>query len=150
MIDRTTVTSWLRVPTGYLPDALKRAQSVLNLAVPVFNEQGLAIGPIPGRDAGRSLANFDPLPPKAAAWDSLAHDKQVVAAVFKLVHDSARAAQKRPPTEGPPEGLCQISRRAIVRATAISQDYVVNRGHYFGAKLSDADKNALIAFLKTF
>ena len=29
-------------------------------------------------------------------------------------------------------------------------DYVVNRGHYFGAELSDADKRALIAFLKTF
>ncbi len=29
-------------------------------------------------------------------------------------------------------------------------DYVVNRGHYFGTQLSDADKQALIAFLKTF
>ena len=29
-------------------------------------------------------------------------------------------------------------------------DYVVNRGHYLGAELSDADKQALIAFLKTF
>ena len=36
-------------------------------------------------------------------------------------------------------------------------DYVVNRGHYFGtdrfgqeAGLTDADKNALIEFLKTF
>ena len=29
-------------------------------------------------------------------------------------------------------------------------DYVVNRGHYFGANLGDADKKALIAFLKTF
>ena len=35
-------------------------------------------------------------------------------------------------------------------------DYVVNRGHYFGtgydneAVLSDADKKALIEFLKTF
>ncbi len=29
-------------------------------------------------------------------------------------------------------------------------DYVVSRGHYFGAHLSDADKNALVAFLKTF
>jgi len=26
----------------------------------------------------------------------------------------------------------------------------VNRGHYFGTQLSDADKQALIAFLKTF
>jgi hypothetical protein len=37
------------------------------------------------------------------------------------------------------------------------QDYVVNRGHYFGTNkfgeepgLSDADKRALIEFLKTF
>ena len=29
-------------------------------------------------------------------------------------------------------------------------DYIVNRGHYFGTQLSDADKQALIAFLKTF
>jgi hypothetical protein len=27
---------------------------------------------------------------------------------------------------------------------------VVNRGHYFGTNLSDADKWALIEFLKTF
>jgi hypothetical protein len=29
-------------------------------------------------------------------------------------------------------------------------DFVVNRGHYFGNGLSDADKRALIEFLKTF
>jgi hypothetical protein len=36
-------------------------------------------------------------------------------------------------------------------------DYIVNRGHYFGTSffqeepgLSDAEKNALIEFLKTF
>jgi hypothetical protein len=29
-------------------------------------------------------------------------------------------------------------------------DYIVNRGHYFGTRLGDADKEALIAFLKTF
>jgi hypothetical protein len=29
-------------------------------------------------------------------------------------------------------------------------DYVVNRGHYFGSELSDEDKRALIAFVKTF
>ena len=26
VIDRTTVTSWLRIPTGYLPDVIKRSQ----------------------------------------------------------------------------------------------------------------------------
>ena len=29
-------------------------------------------------------------------------------------------------------------------------DFVVNRGHLFGTKLPDADKRALIEFLKTF
>ena len=29
-------------------------------------------------------------------------------------------------------------------------DFIVNKGHYFGSNLSDADKNALIEFLKTF
>jgi hypothetical protein len=29
-------------------------------------------------------------------------------------------------------------------------DYVADRGHLFGTTLSDADKWALIAFLKTF
>jgi hypothetical protein len=29
-------------------------------------------------------------------------------------------------------------------------DYIVNRGHYFGADLSAADKEALIAYLKHF
>jgi hypothetical protein len=28
-------------------------------------------------------------------------------------------------------------------------DFVVDRGHYFGTQLSDADKEALIEFLKT-
>jgi hypothetical protein len=32
---------------------------------------------------------------------------------------------------------------------SICPDYVVNRGHYFGTDLTDADKRALIEFLKT-
>jgi len=29
-------------------------------------------------------------------------------------------------------------------------DYVVSRGHYFGARLPDDDKRALIEFVRTF
>ena len=29
-------------------------------------------------------------------------------------------------------------------------DFIVNRGHLFGTELPDADKRALIEFLKTF
>jgi hypothetical protein len=34
-------------------------------------------------------------------------------------------------------------------AVSKSPDWVEDRGHYFAAHLSDDDKNALIAFLKT-
>ncbi|HUC73414.1 MAG TPA: hypothetical protein VMS01_19650, partial [Stellaceae bacterium] len=61
VIDRTTVTSWLRIPTGYLPDVIKRSQSVLSLAVPVFDEKGIEIGPIPAGTPVDLLANFSPL-----------------------------------------------------------------------------------------
>ncbi len=29
-------------------------------------------------------------------------------------------------------------------------DYIVNKGHYFGSNLPDADKRAVIEFVKTF
>ena len=46
----------------------------------------------------------------------------------------------------------QIFANAGEQLFALSKcpDYIVNRGHYFGTQLSDADKQALIAFLKTF
>jgi hypothetical protein len=34
-------------------------------------------------------------------------------------------------------------------AASKSPDFVLDRGHWFGEKLSDEDKEALIAFLKT-
>ena len=77
VIDRTTVTSWLRIPTGYLPDVIKRSQAVLKLAVPVFDEKGIEIGPIPKGTPVDLLANFSPLPPSRHSWAlGLAHDKR--------------------------------------------------------------------------
>ena len=71
----------------------------------------------------------------------------VVAAVFKLVHD-LRAL----PQDATDDQARQVFANVGEQLFALSKcpDYVVNRGHYFGTKLSDADKNALIAFLKTF
>ena len=147
VIDRTTVTSWLRVPTGYLPDVIKRAQSVLNLAVPLFDQKGLEIGPIPAGTPVDLLANFDPLPQSNKLGERLAHDKQVVAVIFKLVHD-LRALPKGATDEQARQVFANLGERLF--ALSKCPDYVVNRGHYFGSSLSDADKNALIAFLKTF
>jgi hypothetical protein len=146
VIDRTTVTSWLRIPTGYLPDAIKKAQTVLNLAVPVFDEKGIEIGPIPAGTPVDLLANFDPLPEEPGLVQHLAHDKKVVAAVFRLVHDLREL-----PKNATDEQARQVFANVGEQLFALSKcpDYVVNRGHYFGSRLSDADKNALIAYLKT-
>lgn len=147
VIDRTTATSWLRIPTGYLPDVIKHAQSVLNLAVPLFDEKGLEIGPIPAGAPVDLLANFDPLPQSNQLGERLAHDKQVVAVIFKLVHD-LRALPKGANDEQARQVFANLGEQLF--ALSKCPDYVVNRGHYFGSQLSDADKNALIAFLKTF
>ena len=64
-----------------------------------------------------------------------------------------------------PVGATDEQARAVFRANLVDPmlelskcpDFVVNRGHYFGTDLfkeepglSDADKRALIEFLKTF
>ena len=147
VIDRTTVTSWIRIPIGYLPDVLKASREVLNWLVPVFDQKGIEIGPIPAGTPVDLLANFDPLPQSTNPAERLAHDKAVVKLVVQLLHD-LRAL---------PQGASDQQARQIFanlgeQLFALSKcpDYVVTRGHYFGAQLSDADKQALIAFLKTF
>ncbi len=147
VIDRTTATSWLRIPTGYLPDAIKASQAVLNLAVPVFDQKGLEIGPIPKGTPVDLLANFDPLSESPKLADRLKHDKAVAAAVFKLVHD-LRALPKNATDDQARQVFANVGEQLF--ALSKCPDYVVNRGHYFGSRLSDADKNALIAYLKTF
>lgn len=147
VIDRTTATSWLRIPTGYLPDAIAKTRSILNLAVPLFDEKGLEIGPIPAGTPVDLLANFDPRSDAPRLADRLKHDKAVVAAIFKLVHD-LRALPKGATDDQARQVFANVGEQLF--ALSRCPDYVVNRGHYFGTKLSDADKNALIAYLKTF
>jgi hypothetical protein len=148
VIDRTTTTSWLRIPTGYLPDVIKASSQVLNWLVPVFDQKGIEIGPIPAGTPVDLLANFDPLPPSGAGLrERLGHDKAVIKVMVQLLHD----------LKALPKGATDEQARAVFanageQLFALSKcpDYVVNRGHYFGTQLSDADKQALIAFLKTF
>jgi len=94
-----------------------------------------------------ALANFDPLPESAKLGERLSHDKAVVAAVFKLVHD-LRALPKGATDDQARQVFANVGEQLF--ALSKCPDYVINRGHYFGSHLSDADKNALIAYLKTF
>ena len=147
MIDRTTVTSWLRIPTGYLPDVIKASREVLNWLVPVFDQKGIEIGPIPAGTPVDLLANFDPLPQSTKPGERLAHDKEVIKVVVQLLHD-LRALPKGATDEQARQVFANLGEQLF--ALSKCPDYVVNRGHYFGTQLGDADKQALIAFLKTF
>jgi hypothetical protein len=146
-IDRTTQTSWLRIPTGYLPDVIKRASGLLDLLVPVFDQVGIEIGPIPTGTPVDLLANFQPLAEQARLRDRLRHDKDVVKVVVQLLHDL-----KALPGGAGDEEARRVFANVGEQLFALSKcpDYIVNRGHYFGTRLGDADKAALIAFLKTF
>ena len=147
IIDRTTATSWFRIPSGYLPEVVRNTRDVLDLFVPVFDQKGLELGPIPAGTPVDLLANFDPLPQSDKLSERLAHDKAVVKLLVKLVHDL-----KALPRDASDDQARQIFANLGEQLFALSKcpDYVVNRGHYFGSDLNDADKKALITFLKTF
>ena len=148
LIDRTTATSWIRIPTGYLPDVIKASRQALNWLVPVFDQKGIELGPIPAGTPVDLLASLDPLPPVGASLrERLAHDNALVKVVVQLLHDL-----KALPQGATDEQARQVFANLGEQLFALSKcpDYIVNRGHYFGTQLSDSDKQALIAFLKTF
>jgi len=148
LIDRTTATSWIRIPTGYLPDVIKASRQALNWLVPVFDQKGIELGPIPEGTPVDLLASLDPLPPVGASLrERLAHDNALVKVVVQLLHDL-----KALPQGATDEQARQVFANLGEQLFALSKcpDYIVNRGHYFGTQLSDSDKQALIAFLKTF
>ena len=62
VIDRTTQTSYLRVPAGYLPDLLRPLLGPRQRFVPwLFGDDGVEIGPIPAGTPVDLLANLDML-----------------------------------------------------------------------------------------
>lgn len=148
VIDRTSAPSFLRIPAGYLPGYVRASLDTLGLIAPsIFNEGGIEIGPIPSGTPVDLLANFALLPESDSITERLQHDKRVAELVVRLVKDL-----KALPANATEEQARQVFADLGKPMFALSKcpDYVVNRGHYFGATLPDQDKNALIEFLKTF
>jgi hypothetical protein len=148
-IDRTTATSYLRIPAGYLPDFVRNSQDIAQLIVPsLFDGQGgLEIGPIPKGTPVDLLANLQLVAETNDPAARLRHDGRLVGLLVRAIHDlkslpaNATDAQGRAVFANLVEPLYALSK---------CPDYIANRGHYFGTRLSDADKNALISFLKEF
>jgi hypothetical protein len=115
----TTRESFIRIPGSLVPDAL----------TPLSRNGVLEIGPIPKGTPINLLANVDP---------SLDNLLKLIPAVNAAV---AGVAAK---DIGIPRSLVH----ALMSASKCP-DLVEDRGHEFGASLSDSDKRALIEFLKT-
>jgi hypothetical protein len=154
-IDRTTAPSFLRVPGGYLPEALQPLLGRLNRHLPwAFGEGGVEIGPIPKGTPVNLMANLEMMPDGADLSERAAHLKKLLPLLHDLVH-----ALKKVERASSEEEVRKAFAPLVPQLLELSKcpDFVVNRGHYFGTSafneepgLSDADKRALIEFLKTF
>jgi len=142
-IDVTTVSSYLRVPKGYVPGFLRPLLTPLSYTSPwLVGKEGIEIGPIPKGTPINLISNID-----------LEQRKNVLKVLLKVKKDL-----KALPKDATDEQARKVFADVVDPLLKISKcpDFVVNRGHYFGTDyfmeepgLSDTDKLALIEFLKT-
>jgi len=154
-IDRTTDSSYLTIPAGYLPDLLKPLLGPGERLLPsVFSDGEVKIGPIPKGTPIGLLANLDLLGEGLEGDQKTQHQKRVVDLLLKMQHDLGAL-----PANATDDDAKRVFANLVPDLLALSKcpDYIVNRGHYFGTSafaeepgLSDEDKHALIAFLETF
>ncbi len=146
-IYRTTTTSYIKVPAGYLPAPLRKLLGwgdwLHDLFPWLFSEGMVKIGPIPKGTPISLLTNID-----------LETDKvDLVRLLLRMKADLIQVEGKGD------EEAARVFKNLVPDLINVSKcpDYVVNKGHYFGTSffkeeppLSDEDKRALIEFLKTF
>jgi hypothetical protein len=148
VIDRTTEVSSLWVPRGYVPDALRPLLGVGQRLFPMFvTADGIEIGPIPKGFPVSLLASADLRGADLTGDERREHQRKLRQVIKTLIRE-LKAGRDVFQSREVMDGLYSLSK---------CPDFVVNKGHYFGTTLqpdepplSDADKRALIAFLKTF
>jgi hypothetical protein len=156
VIDRTTARSFINIPAGFLPPAFRDLSGPLHAVLSRLIEPdgSITLGPIPAGIPVNLLANLQPLAESDNLVDRAAHLERLAKLLLRLKIDLLTL-----PSDTTDEQLQQHFSDLGAPLMALSKcpDFVVNRGHYFGtslapgeAGLSDDDKRALIAFLKTF
>jgi hypothetical protein len=168
-IDRTTERSQITIPAGFVPEALQPLQGTLHRWLPWLVDAGgdVVLGPIPKDVPIGLLANLRLRAESDDLAVQAAHLKDLSEVLLKLKLDLATA-----PAGASDQLLHEkfANLRTPMMKLSKCPDFVVNRGHYFGTAefnqqdglssdekafgqepvLSDDDKHALIAFLKTF
>jgi len=169
VIDRTKDRSFVSIPVGFVPESLQPLQGVFHRWLPGLVSSGgdIAIGPIPKGTPVGLLANIRLLAESNDPNVRAAHARDLADFAVRLQADLIKA-----PANASDEDLFRLFQNLKKPLMALSKcpDLVVNRGHYFGTaqfnqqeglteeekafgtepELTDTDKRALIAFLKTF
>ena len=158
LIDRTSVKSYFKIPSGFLPGAVDDFLKFDSLFMPSLrNVDGLQVGPIPaGTPIGLIASlNLDP-GEQLSLSERIKRDKLVLELAVRAKADLANSGSLTD------DQLSKRFENLVDPLLSLSKcpDFIVNRGHYFGTDmldpaegepgLSDADKEALISFLKTF
>jgi hypothetical protein len=148
-IDRTNAPSAIWVPSGYVPDPLRPLLGLGRRLFPMFFPGGeLTIGPIPQNFPVSVLANADLTGAELPTLDARHAHREKLVKLLRILKKDLRNGSDIFADRALTDGLVDISK---------CPDFVVNKGHYFGtalqpdeAPLDDADKRALIEFIKTF
>jgi len=141
----TTEESWLKLPESYLNSWLLRHRLRKHMETdPSTGARSFAFGPIPKGTPVNLLANTNlelSGVRKAGDLASLLIDSVKVMKDIKRQGLTGDAATKR--------WLESDVVKKLYRLNSCP-DFIEDRGHYFGTDLPDADKSALIEYLKTF
>jgi hypothetical protein len=138
-IMRTTAESWLQIPTPYLPGFLQGLAD---------GDDFLRIGPIPANTPIKLLANLDMTLETAELDAADAAKLGRLAGLGRKMKNSLLQIQLQN-LDAP--ASAEVLRQLVPDMLALSKcpDFIEDRGHYYGATLSDSDKRAIIEYLKT-
>ncbi len=169
-IARTDSPSYVRIPGGYLPAWVRALLKPGAWLFPwLFDKDGsetiVSIGPFPAGMPIGLISNLELALDGASFGEELKQDRVIAGVLLKQNVALKAVRARRDAAQGRDDALDistvpEFSSPELVDAqlgASKCPDFVVNRGHYFGTSyfkeepaLSDAQKNALIAFLKTF
>lgn len=157
---RTSAPSCLLIPEGFSPEIVQRFSGVLSKIAPWAIKPGGAveIGPFPANFPINALLNTELLPDNDSDTSLLSHAWKIAKAApsllgtFRELGGTCSVEQLADPAIQQHAREVMKNRQMVDTLVGLSKcpDYVVNKGHEFGSELSDADKDALISYLKHF
>ncbi len=157
-IYRTSAASCVKLAHGYLPDFVQPFTGIAHWIAPwAVTENGdIAAGPIPEDFPVNLIVNTKIIPDYDESMD-MSH----IWKLLKLGYEFTSVLKKLGGTcddeQLRDKGIRERAKEIVYNSDLVNQllinskcpDYVVNKGHYFGSDLSQADKSALINYLKT-